>query len=54
MSYTKIQALSVNFDNISDIGPKGHSKSEKNTNKMEHFSFVLIFDPFCFKNTPNF
>jgi hypothetical protein len=31
----------VNFDGISDIGPKGRPKSEKNASKIEHFSFVL-------------
>ena len=38
-SHKKIQALSVNFDGISDIGPKGRPKSEKNTSKMGYLQY---------------
>jgi hypothetical protein len=40
-SHKKIQALSVNFDGISDIGPKGKLKSEKIPQKWNIFHLSL-------------
>ena len=39
----KIQALSVNFDGIADIGPKGRPKSEREKIREKRNSFYSHF-----------